>query len=285
MNSWKPSSTSNLLSFASFLFVTINLLAWLPLLALMTLLRIVLPFRSIKNITFTVVDWVYRSAVFIDAWWLTNVLRLRFDIEDEDSVLAELTKHDSPLIISNHQSWFDVFVLQSIISRRGPILKFLIKQELVWVPVLGWVCLVLDFPRLKRLRDEATRSRDREVTLQASLKLPEEPGALMLFPEGTRKHSTKDKVRTSPYRNLLKPKVGGFDVIVKSVPKNTRLLDISIRYGEADVNCWRCMGGCVDSIRIRVKATKIAQIEDSASWLKNCWHEKDLWLSTSQKSV
>jgi 1-acyl-sn-glycerol-3-phosphate acyltransferase len=277
----KTPGISNFISFISFLFVTLNLLAWLPLLLLMVTIRTVLPFRKLKIATFSIVDWSYRTAVIINFWWLTKVLRVRFDIEDEAAVLSELTTKDSPLIISNHQSWFDIFILQSIITSHGPILKFLIKRELLWVPVVGWVCLALNFPRLERLRDGTTRTRDRKVALEASLKLQDEPGALMLFPEGTRYTSSKCKTTNSPYKYLLKPKLGGFDVIVNSVAKNTRLLDISVRYGSADANCWRCMSGKVDSIKIKVTAIELALIENSACWLEHSWHEKDNWLSTT----
>ena len=112
--------------------------------------------------------------------------RVRFEIEDEDLVLETLRPHESPMIIANHRSWFDIFALQTLICRRGPMLKFLIKTELLWVPVLGWVCVALNFPRLQRKGDRRTRTRDLGIVQKASLQLGASPGALLLFPEGTR---------------------------------------------------------------------------------------------------
>ena len=41
------------------------------------------------------------------------------------------------LVNSNHQTWADIFVLQHLFNRRIPLLKFFIKQQLKWVPVMG----------------------------------------------------------------------------------------------------------------------------------------------------
>jgi 1-acyl-sn-glycerol-3-phosphate acyltransferase len=266
-------------SFLSFVFVSLNLLTWLPLLLVAAIVRIVLPLKPVKKAMFSLVDLIYRLAVIIDAAWFKHILKIRFQIEDEQQVLASLAKTDNPLIICNHQSWFDIFTLQTIIASRGPILKFLIKKELLWVPILGWVCLVLDFPRLNRKGDSRSRLHDRQVAKQASFSLGEEPGALLLFPEGTRYSTAKHQSKSSSYTHLLNPKLGGFDVITRSISKQMMLIDISIRYEKGDANCWRCMSGAVDTIHIRVTSTNTNQITDNASWLKECWAEKDKWLS------
>ena len=284
MNSHITSVPGHVMSVLSFLFISVNLLFWLPILILSALIRLLLPFGIVRKTTFKVVQLVYRFAVVFDAWWFRHALKIRFDIEDEGEVLTNLSINDSPLIICNHQSWFDTFLLQSLISGNGPMLKFLIKRELLWVPILGWVCLVLDFPRLKRNGDTESRARDREVTEQASLKLGDEAGALLLFPEGTRSSAEKRQARQSPHQNLLKPKQGGFNIILQATAndpgKNTRLLDISIRYEPGDANCWRCMSGAVDLIHVKVTSTDTGQISDGAAWLEDCWREKDQWLSS-----
>jgi 1-acyl-sn-glycerol-3-phosphate acyltransferase len=284
MNSPITSVPGHVLSFFSFLFITVNLLFWLPFLILSALIRFLLPFKIVEKTTFKIVQLIYRFAAVFDGWWFLHVLRIRFDIEDEGQVLANLSMNDSPLIICNHQSWFDTFLLQTLISRSGPMLKFLIKRELLWVPVLGWVCLALDFPRLNRKGDTDSRTRDREVAEQASLKLGNEAGALLLFPEGTRSSATKRQVRQSPHQNLLQPKRGGFNIILQATANNpgkdTRLLDISIRYEPGDANCWRCMSGVVDLIHVKVTSTPTGQISDGAHWLEDCWREKDKWLSS-----
>jgi 1-acyl-sn-glycerol-3-phosphate acyltransferase len=279
MNTNSNSVGGHVQSFLSFVFVSLNLLLWLPLLILAAIVRILVPVKRVQKAMFTVVDWVYRIAVAIDTWWLHHILKISFDIEDEEQVLATISPTDSPLIICNHQSWFDIFILQAIISRRGPILKFLIKRELLWVPVLGWVCLVLDFPRLNRKGDTSSRFHDLKVAQQASIKLGDEPGALLLFPEGTRYSPVKHQIKPTAYTHLLNPKLGGFDVMLQSIGKRTMLIDVSIRYETGDANCWRGMSGAVNSIHIKVTSTSTTQISDGAKWLKECWSEKDKWLS------
>jgi len=121
------------------------------------------------------------------------------------------------------------------------MLKFLIKRELLWVPVLGWICLVLDFPRLNRRGDIESRKMDREVAQQAFLKQMDEAGALLLFPEGTTFSTEKRQARQVPHNTLLRPKQGGCNIILQAIAndsaRNTQLLDISIRYKPGDANC------------------------------------------------
>ncbi len=283
MNSRITPVLGHVLSSISFLFITINLLFWLLFLILGVLIRFFLPFGIVKTTTFKSVQLIYRFAVLFDAWWLLHVLKIRFDIEGEKEVLANLSMNDSPLIICNHQSWFDTFLLQTLISSNGPMLKFLIKRELLWVPVLGWVCMALNFPRLNRRKDTESRASDRKVAERASFKLGDEAGALLLFPEGTRFSAEKRRARQSPYKNLLKPKQGGFNTILQVAAnytgRDTRLLDLSIRYEPGDANCWRCMSGAVDIIHVKVRSTDTGKVSDGATWLGECWRDKDKWLS------
>ena len=54
------------------------------------------------------------------------------------------------LVNCNHQSWVDIFVLQHLLNRRIPMLKFFLKQQLIYVPVIGLAWWALDFPFMKR---------------------------------------------------------------------------------------------------------------------------------------
>jgi 1-acyl-sn-glycerol-3-phosphate acyltransferase len=269
----------HLISILSFTFITVNLLFWLPVLLIVAVTRLLLPYHQIIKLTSTLVDQVYRIAVNIDAWWMRKVLGIRFVIEDETNVLGTLEKTDSPLIISNHRSWFDVFILQTLVSSRGPILKFLIKAELLWVPVLGWVCIALNFPSLKRKGDITSRQKDLQVAQSASLQLNATPGALLIFPEGTRFSEKKRDYRNSPYNSLLTPKPGGFKIIHQSLPESTMIIDFSIRYHRGDDNCWRCMSGLLNEVHIKVSSVTSDDVRNSLEWLDNRWLQKDHWLN------
>lgn len=266
-------------SILSFAFITANLLFWLPVLLVAAAARVIFPFEKIIWLTSQLVDQVYRIAVKIDAWWLRKILAIKFVVEDEGKILQKLATADTPLIISNHRSWFDIFILQTLVSSHGPILKFLIKAELIWVPVLGWVCMVLNFPRLRRKGNVTSRQRDLAVAQSASLQINTTPGALLIFPEGTRFSEMKREYSQSPYRSLLKPKPGGFRTIHNALPESTMIIDFAIRYRTGDGNCWRCMSGLLDEVHIKVSSTMSSDIDDSLEWLDKQWLQKDLWLN------
>lgn len=263
----------------SFAFVTANLLLWLPLLLLAAFVRLAVPNVAVQRFNHQMVEFVYRAAVKIDAWWFSSVLGIDFEVDDPTDILGSLTPAQSPVVICNHQSWFDIFLLQTIISRRGPILKFVIKVELLWIPVLGWICLALNFPRLRRKVDAQSRSEDLKRVQTASLILGTEPGGLLIFPEGTRFNEEKRGSDGSPYRNLLKPRPGGLTMIQQSMPVNTEVVDISISYRPGETDCWRCMSGSVDKIRVKVEAHQIQDVAEPAVWLNERWLAKDLWLA------
>lgn len=278
MNLSITSAIGHIRSFLSFVFITVNLLIWLPGLIMAALVRIILPTQPVKKTMFRVVSLIYKAAVNIDTWYLTQILKINLNIDAPDELLDELSRPGKSLVICNHQSWFDIFVLQALICRGSPILQFVIKRELLWVPVLGWVCLVLDFPRMQRKKDPLSRLLDRKTAKQASWNLNDEQGALMLFPEGTRFTPAKHLATSSPFQHLLTPKIGGFAVILQSIKKDARILDMAIRYEPAEADCWQCMSGAVNNITIKVTSTKVQEIDDAALWLKQCWRNKDIWL-------
>ena len=57
----------------------------------------------------------------------------------------------------NHQSWVDIFALQHLLNRRIPLLKFFLKQQLIYVPVIGIAWWALDFPFMRRHSKAALR--------------------------------------------------------------------------------------------------------------------------------
>ncbi len=59
---------------------------------------------------------------------------------------------------SNHRSWVDILVLQSIFNRRIPFLKFFLKRQLIWVPLLGLAWWALDFPFMRRYSSSSSRA-------------------------------------------------------------------------------------------------------------------------------
>ncbi len=86
------------------------------------------------------------------------------------------------MVIANHQSWVDILILQRVLNRKIPFLKFFLKRSLSLCPFLGLAWWALDFPFMRRystvstpggtpnLRVKILRSRvERAPNLKANL--------------------------------------------------------------------------------------------------------------------
>ena len=126
-----------------------------------------------------------------------------------------LSANANVIALSNHVSWTDVLLIQSVFVREGLILKFLTKRQLMFIPIFGIIFWAFDFPILRRraghgMSEEERRRRDREAIAAACSVHSSRPGVLVNFAEGTRSTADKRKAGASPFDHLLSPKVGGF---------------------------------------------------------------------------
>ena len=82
--------------------------------------------------------WTEHAMSIAEHWISFNNLVLdsfqRLDIQVVG--LEELDQHAWYLVIANHQSWIDIMILQRVFNRRIPMLKFFIKQQLIYVCLL-----------------------------------------------------------------------------------------------------------------------------------------------------
>ncbi|PRY21898.1 1-acyl-sn-glycerol-3-phosphate acyltransferase [Aliiruegeria haliotis] len=82
------------------------------------------------------------------------------------------------LIVSKHQSFFDIIMIVSVVPRP----KFIMKAELRFVPIVGWYakwtgCVPVD----RGKRGQAIEDMKQRVTDGQS-----SPGQLIIYPQGTR---------------------------------------------------------------------------------------------------
>ncbi len=93
---------------------------------------------------------------------------------------ADREKLDRPLVVvANHQSWFDVFVLAGFLPGRA---RFVAKEELRRIPLFGAAWETCGHIRVNRGdRAEAVRSLN-----EAGARIRDERLNVILFPEGTR---------------------------------------------------------------------------------------------------
>jgi 1-acyl-sn-glycerol-3-phosphate acyltransferase len=85
---------------------------------------------------------------------------------------------DEVLIAAKHQSFLDIIMIVSVVPRP----KFIMKQSLKWAPILGWYALRIGCVPVDRgKRAEAIRQ------MVAGVKAgTQEPGQLIIYPQGTR---------------------------------------------------------------------------------------------------
>jgi 1-acyl-sn-glycerol-3-phosphate acyltransferase len=198
------------------------------------------------------------------------------------------------LVIANHQSWVDILVLQRVFHRKIPFLKFFIKKELFWVPLLGQAWWALDFPFMKRYskkflaRHPHLKGKDIEITRRACEKFKTLPVSIMNFVEGTRFTPTKHRHQQSPYDNLLKTKAGGIAFVLAAMGDHlNHILDVTIVYPAGVKSFWSFACGNIKAIKVHIKELPVNQapsgdyVQDPEfrrafqNWLNGLWGQKD----------
>ena len=228
--------------------------------------------------------------VAINNAWIAAVGPIRWDVQG----IENLDRNGWYLVSSNHQSWVDILVLQRIFHGRIPFLKFFLKQELIWVPVIGLAWWALDFPFMKRGKGQGARLNDLRTTRAACEKFKRVPTSVFNFVEGTRFTAGKHQKQVSPYRNLLKPKIGGLGIALATMGEQFgALLDVTIVYPGGAPRFWDLLCGRVPAVIVRVQQREIpaavlgsdpvgdkAYRQRIASWVEQQWGEKDALIDT-----
>ena len=270
--------------------LVVNTLWWCGLLFLLALVRLLLPGRAVRRVLDPLLNAVATAWIGGNSGWMRLTQGTRWDVEGLDS----LTYQGWYLVICNHQSWVDIFVLQHLLNRRIPMLKFFLKRELIWVPVMGLAWWALDFPFMRRHSEEVLRRHpekrleDLEATRRACAKFALVPTSVMNFVEGTRFTKAKHERQHSPYRHLLKPKAGGLAMAVNALgDRFDALLDVTIVYPDGAPTFWQFMRGEVTRVIVRAARRSIPgelhhggaddshQRKQVQRWLLELWHEKD----------
>jgi len=224
------------------------------------------------------------------------MLPTRWDIRSLEGV-----EHDGHfLIISNHISWVDIFALFRAFHGRAPLLRFFLKQVLIWFPIAGQACWALEFPFMKRYSPEyldrhpEKRGTDLETTRKACERYRRIPVAVVNFVEGTRFTPEKHAAQESPYRHLLRPRIGGVGFVLAALGDQLEaMFDVTLAYPDHDTSFWHFACGRLPRVIIHARRIAIppqffsAAItepgparEEFARWLEQLWREKDELLGT-----
>jgi 1-acyl-sn-glycerol-3-phosphate acyltransferase len=260
--------------------VLIGVTAMIPF----ALAKLLLPFTAVRHVTDRALNAIATTWIAVNTWWMGVVGRTRWDVQG----LEGLDPKGWYLVASNHQSWVDILVLQKVLSRRVPLLKFFLKRELMYVPVIGLAWWALDFPFMQR-SGGSSGARDLERARKACEKFRVVPTSVINFLEGTRYTPEKHHKQRSPYRHLLKPKVGGIATALTTLGAQFhRILDVTIVYPDGPPTFWDVLSGRVHAVTVRVQQREIPAellagdyLGDKAfrgqmqAWVNGLWSEKD----------
>ena len=233
---------------------------------------------------------VAESWIGVNSALIRHGTRTRFTLD----VPAGLRREASYLVLCNHQSWVDIPVLQYVFNRRIPLLRFFLKQELIWVPLLGVAWWALDFPFMRRYSKQQLARRperagtDIDATRRACEKFREIPVAVMNFVEGTRFTPQKHGAG-SPYRHLLRPKAGGVALVLDAMGAVLHgVLDVTLVYPGGKPTVWDLICDRIPEVRLHARELPVpaesigADYEQDAEfraafqqWVNDLWAQKD----------
>jgi 1-acyl-sn-glycerol-3-phosphate acyltransferase len=277
------------------LLLVLNALFWVPILLLFAILKLLLPFHAIRLRIDPLLVTIAEAWISFNSGWMAFTQRTTWDVEG----IAGLDPHNWYLVNCNHQTWADIFVLQHLFNRRIPLLKFFIKQQLKWVPVMGLAWWALDFPFMRRHGEEflkqhpEMRGKDQAATRKACEKFSMIPTSVMNFLEGTRFTPAKHQRQQSPYRHLLKPKAGGIALAINAMgDKFQAILDVTIVYPDGAPDFWQFLSGKLKRVIVRVQILLVpkhliksdytsdpAVREAFQRWVQQLWRDKDAQIS------
>lgn len=283
------------------LLIVCSTLTLVPFLMLAALLKLLIPLTTTRR-WFTIVSieianlWVGFNNLLLQV-----VNNIHWDIKGADG----LDPKDWYFVTCNHQSWADILVVQKVLFRKIPMLKFFLKQQLIWVPVIGLAWWALDFPFMKRYsaaeiaKNPALKGKDLETTRKACEKFKYTPVTVFNFLEGTRFTPQKHAQQQSPYQYLLKPKAGGAAFVLGAMGDQLHtLLNITIHYPSNDHSFWHFLTGRVNKVIVRIDKQTIAPpflnrdyLNDQEfrsnfqQWVSELWEQKDDQLKQLHKET
>ena len=282
MLSFLPGSVRGVLLF---LLYAINTIFWSMVLFGLALLKLSVPVTGWRKLCSRAMDGIGSIWIFFNNFNTRLFNEIRWDVSGTD----ELEPNRWYLVLANHQTWVDILVMQRIFFRKIPFLKFFLKKELFWVPVLGFAWWALDYPFLER---SSSTLKDIETTKNACEKFRKVPVSIMNFVEGTRFTMEKHSEQHSPYSRLLKPKAGGIALVLATMGEQLHsILDVTIAYPEGAKSFWAFLCGEVSEIKVRVESLPIDEevsgdyFKDREfrkrfrDWLNALWVKKDKTLA------
>jgi len=281
---------SSLVGFITLILIIIELTIGFGTLAIVNVPRAVFPFKSLKIKLAKISNSIGEYTVY--------GLKIIMKIMHRDSMQVfdnnKFDKNAWYMAISNHQSWADIFILLVAAHKRIPLLKFFMKKELAWIPFIFLANKTLNMPFVNRHskkeleKNPNLRNKDYENTLKACKRFLRSPSTIFSYAEGTRNDAAKHKAQNSPYKNLLKPRIGGIATALSAMPNINILVDYSVVYKSKKRGAWSFLKGDMKDVKVLVRkydipenlknknySTDAEYRENFKNWIEAIWIEKD----------
>lgn len=277
------------------LLVAISTVLHVSPLLVVALVKACVPLRPVRRVCNTLLMAIAESWIGFNSAMIDRLTSLRIVVDCD----VKLRDDGHYLVLANHQSWVDIPVLQAVFNRRIPLLRFFLKSQLFWVPLLGLAWWALDFPFMKRYSRETLArrpdlaGRDIEATRRACAKFRDIPVSVMNFVEGTRFTTAKHAAQSSPFQYLLRPKAGGVAFVLNALGDALHaILDVTVVYPHGRPTLLDLFADRIPEVRVHVRELPIpvglsdgdyqgdaAFRELVQDWVNALWVQKDATIS------
>lgn len=264
--------------------IAVNTLVNFTLMMPFAVIKLAVPWGPVRKVTDAALNWIADTWVGINSLWMAAIGGTRYQVFGAN----EFKRRGWYLVSSNHQSWVDILVLQKLFGGRIPLLKFFLKKELIYVPVIGLAWWALDFPFMSRQGGKASAAKDLETARKACEKFRVLPTSVISFLEGTRFTQSKHDVQQSPYQHLLKPKIGGIGMALGVMGEQfDAMLDVTIVYPMGVPTFTDLISGRLSDVIVDVRQIpipddlKVDSGRDPSyrarlqAWVNGLWLDKD----------
>jgi 1-acyl-sn-glycerol-3-phosphate acyltransferase len=276
--------------------IALNTVVLVSTLLFASLLKWLIPLAALTSLCERFILFLAEAWISNNTWLMRNCTTVQINYAEDSGLDPE----GHYLVLSNHQSWVDIIVLQGVFNHRIPFMRFFLKQQLIWVPLLGLAWWALDFPFMKRHSKSQIQKRpelagqDIAATRKACEKFLGKPVSIMIFPEGTRFTQAKHAKQQSPFPHLLKPKSGGMAYALDAMGRGLHaILDVTLYYPNGKPGMWDLIADRVKTVYVDVKLRSIPEAMRNGDyendrtfrvefqrWMNGLWQEKQALLDT-----
>jgi 1-acyl-sn-glycerol-3-phosphate acyltransferase len=120
---------------------------------------------TLLPISYLFPNWVYDASSFVafaNWYWIQCI----FEVFNGGKITMSgdvLPEGESAIVIANHVSWTDFYMIQALAIRSGMLgrCRWFAKIELQWVPLLGWAIWAMGMPMVSRQWTKDKKELDR----------------------------------------------------------------------------------------------------------------------------